>query len=369
MRAALSDFAAAVADRLPGSWSCAYHPHREDADQPQPGDRLWTPGPVLRSMPDWATRRHAVLTRADGPRLYIAERPWHRPEFVVAALQPDHLGYRSHHDAGVDGPRGITVGTDPARAASDIGRRLLPRYTGATRQLTRWARRYLMFDLTPDAAARMHIAFTWQDDGDLHARPDHLVAASLLRGYGFAYDRDAGAFRLPGILTVSLKTQAIHLTMTELGRRGIGVGVSHASAPAEPAPKPVSERVASLHDLNARAGQAGTLQEVVLLFAEAADKETGPLPAVEAFIATLGARAVALAPAPVRGEFTAALDALATRAGELRRDLAQIGLGLGEIELITQARGPQIWEHLFTPGGPTAGSGPSAAPPGTAPRR
>ncbi|MGP3684593.1 hypothetical protein ACTVZO_07750 [Streptomyces sp. IBSNAI002] len=69
-------------------------------------------------------RARAVLTHAHGLQLYIVQRPHQSGEFLVGALLPAGV---FEHDA-TEHPRAVAVPSDPARAASEVRRRLLPYY-------------------------------------------------------------------------------------------------------------------------------------------------------------------------------------------------------------------------------------------------
>ncbi|MFD2683695.1 hypothetical protein ACFS5L_02245 [Streptomyces phyllanthi] len=349
-----------MADRLPGSWRADYHAHRSYEDQFSLGDQLWGLGIADRAVSQEVLRHDVVLTRADGARLYVIDRPWRQNQFIVAALEPDYLGYSSQSTVDLEGPKSIAVTSDPVRAACDIARRLLPRYQEATGQVEQWAREFLLFGLTPANASYLQVAFTWQDDGDLHARTDHLSAALLLRQYSFRYDREAAAFLLPDTLSEEQKSQLIQRTALDLGAIGISVSVARGTPRPVLSERRVATEAASLHDLNGHAARAESLYEIVALLREATDAKTGPLTAAESFIRTLGARATTLAPEPLRDEFTVAFTTIATRASRLIHDLTELALGAGETDAITQARGPHTWDQLL------ASDAASAAPPSAA---
>jgi hypothetical protein len=125
----LRAFSDALARRLPGSWSAvtedyfAYSPAHADVM-----DRLWDNGHAEWALQDFVHEEAALLDGPGGERFVVLARPQHRGQFLVAALSPP----------GVDGalrtghvPHGIAVPGDPVRAASDVERRLLPRYRHA----------------------------------------------------------------------------------------------------------------------------------------------------------------------------------------------------------------------------------------------
>jgi hypothetical protein len=125
----LRAFSDALARRLPGSWSAvtedyfAYSPAHADVM-----DRLWDNGHAEWALNDFVHHEAALLDSPGNENFVVLARPLHSGQFLVAALAPP----------GVDGtlrtdhvPHGIAVPSDPARAAADIERRLLPRYRQA----------------------------------------------------------------------------------------------------------------------------------------------------------------------------------------------------------------------------------------------
>ncbi|MFI0942767.1 hypothetical protein [Streptomyces sp. NPDC021020] len=88
-------------------------------------DRLWDNGPATNTLQWFTPDEAALLDGPGGEHLVVLARPQRPGQFLVAALAPP----------GIDGPlrtghrpNGISVSGEPARAAADIERRLLPRY-------------------------------------------------------------------------------------------------------------------------------------------------------------------------------------------------------------------------------------------------
>lgn len=124
----LSGFAAALAVRLPGTWTSRYHQHAACPEKFALGNQVWDLGHVRWAVSEFVFRHEAELNGPHGQRLYVIERPLTPGQFLVAPLPPRT---ELHHFDGVDEPNGIAVPGDPARAAAAVTRRLLPRYQHA----------------------------------------------------------------------------------------------------------------------------------------------------------------------------------------------------------------------------------------------
>lgn len=130
-RTDLSDFASALAARLPGTWTSEYQRHARYEDQFPRTEQLWDVGHVDYIVSQYVLTHDAILHGPDSQRLYVADRPLYPHQFVVAPLTPDENGIKPHHFDGVEEPNGIAVPNDPARAAAQVARRVLPRYEQA----------------------------------------------------------------------------------------------------------------------------------------------------------------------------------------------------------------------------------------------
>ncbi|MCI3270608.1 hypothetical protein [Streptomyces cylindrosporus] len=128
-RADLATFAQGLAARLPGSWTVVAQDHAAYADQFALAERLWDDGHVQWAFEQFVLSRHAVLTSGTGCGLVVVDRPRRTREFLVAALQPSGSDVADQ----VKTPNGIVVDADPARAASAVADRLIPRYEQAVR--------------------------------------------------------------------------------------------------------------------------------------------------------------------------------------------------------------------------------------------
>ncbi|MGG7569182.1 hypothetical protein [Streptomyces sirii] len=129
-RADLALFAEALVARLPGSWTAATREHAEYSDQFPLRERLWGFGHARWALSEFVLQRDAVLTSDSGLELVVVDRPLRRHEFLVAALAPQGINVTG----AVKAPDGIVVSADPARAASTVADRLLPRYEQAVHQ-------------------------------------------------------------------------------------------------------------------------------------------------------------------------------------------------------------------------------------------
>ncbi|WP_159401321.1 hypothetical protein [Streptomyces maremycinicus] len=129
-RADLVAFAEGLAARLPGSWAIVAQEHAAYSDQFPLAQRVWDLGHVHWAFDQFALSRDAVLTSDAGRELVVVDRPRRKREFLVAALQPNGSDVADR----VKAPNGIVVDADPARAASAVTDRLLPRYEAAVRE-------------------------------------------------------------------------------------------------------------------------------------------------------------------------------------------------------------------------------------------
>ncbi|MEV4738779.1 hypothetical protein [Streptomyces sp. NPDC049555] len=337
-RADLSAFADALAQRLPGTWTSQYHPHPDYPAQFPIAEQLWDMTHAQWAVSEFVLNHDAVLTGPDGMRLYVIDRPLNQSEFIVAALTPP--GLDDHLFRGVPEPNGIKVGTDPARAAATVARRLLPRYDKALAEV----RRRATAEQTASEKRTARVDFAWQADGSLTATTNHPGAVDHLHRAGFHPDpRSSNTFTLPVALSTAERDQRLRTVALELG--ALGAHVSIRNAPAPPAPAPPAP--APLTELVHRAASAEDLHQVAAILDEALDPRTGPLHGLEAVVRHSAVRAAETGPAPLRSEFTSSFDAIATRIQQLHRDLAELRLGVGEIATLTHAHGERIWSDLL----------------------
>lgn len=134
-RTDLSAFATGLAARLPGTWTSEYQRHAQYADQFPRTDKLWDTGHVDYIVSQYVLTHDAVLHGPADQRLYVTDRPRYPHQFVVAPLAPDGPHIKPHHFAAVEEPNGIAVPKDPARAAAQVTRRVLPHYEQALQEV------------------------------------------------------------------------------------------------------------------------------------------------------------------------------------------------------------------------------------------
>ncbi|WP_338932715.1 hypothetical protein WEB32_30320 [Streptomyces netropsis] len=353
-RADLAAFATALAERLPGTWTSQHRPHATYPDQFSIAEDLRDMGHAQWAVSEFVLNHDAVLNGPDGMRLYVIDRPLNQHEFIVAALAPPGLESRLFH--GVQEPNGITVGTDPVRAAATVARRLLPRYEEALAHVRHRAAQ------EQAAATRRaaRVSFAWQADGTLTATTEHPGAIEHLERSGFGPDpREPDTFALPSTLAVTERDERLRTVALQLGGLGADVSIGHAPTPRVEAPAPVPT-VVSLAELAHQAAAASDLHEVAAVLDRTLHPTTGALPALEGVLRQAAARAADTGPPVLRGEFTSSFNAITTRLQHLTRDLAELRVGLGEIAVLTRTHGAHIWtdllghQHHTTRTGPTA---------------
>lgn len=210
----------ARAQRLPGTWTSTYHRHTDDEFPLDHG--VWDTG-----EPSWAVGQrlgqHAVLDGPDRQQRYVLDRQRSPGQFLV-------------------------VPSDPARAAADVVRRVLPRHQHALAAVRHNAR------LQPGpvrraepAAVTQPVTFTWYRDGAFSAPYDSVPAEvrMLLYGYGFQYRPHEGALLLPadfnGIDEGMARIQAVARRLTE---QGFGVNLRPAASAASTPPPPPPPKTA-----------------------------------------------------------------------------------------------------------------------------
>ncbi|MFF4256630.1 hypothetical protein ACFY1L_36135 [Streptomyces sp. NPDC001663] len=232
----LSAFAAALAERLPGTWSSEYHRHPTYEDQLPIIERLWDAGHVDYIVSQ-GTDHGAVLNGPDGQQLYLVDRPRYRHQFVVAALEPE--GFKTHQISPVREPNGIAVPSDPVRAAAAVTRRLLPRYRAA---LDTVRDNVLVQPEPPYRRPAPEVAQTltlvWYPDGVVGAPYDAVPeqARMTLFGCRFQYRSNEFAFVLPASYSAKERALLVQLAAQRLMAEGIGVNFRRAA----PLPPPVA---------------------------------------------------------------------------------------------------------------------------------
>ncbi|SFY48664.1 hypothetical protein [Streptomyces sp. F-1] len=209
---------------------------------------IWDWGPSHSAPQDWPLH-HAVLAHGPGSQqLWIARRPRHARQFLVAPLKPAEA--KPHHFRHAIEPHGISVPDDPIRAAAQVTRRVLPLYTRALTAV-RYAAR-----IEPDpphrAAAREvseTLTLVWYPDGVVGAPYASVpaTARAVLFAARFQYDPHQAAFVLPLDYSPEARAMMLQQVVRRLTADGIGVDFRQATtcarrpAPAAPG-RPASAR-------------------------------------------------------------------------------------------------------------------------------
>jgi hypothetical protein len=120
----VTEFAAALADRLPSRWLADTDNIAVATDPARP--RIWDRGPLSVSDLLTGQGRRCVLTSPHGLQLYVTPRPGRPHRLVVAPMLP--AATSPIHVRGLPPPRAVSVRDDPARAAATVRRRLLHDY-------------------------------------------------------------------------------------------------------------------------------------------------------------------------------------------------------------------------------------------------
>ncbi|WP_198358322.1 hypothetical protein [Streptomyces fildesensis] len=242
-RSDLSDFAGALAARLPGSWTSDYQRHERYEDQFPRAEQLWDNGHIHYIVSEYVLAHDAILHGPERQRLYVTDRPRYRHQFVVAPLEPDEDGVKAHHFDGVEEPNGIAVSHDPVRAAAHVARRVLPRYEHALEQV---------FDnaaVQPDPPHRPDpphvdqvLTLTLYNDGALGAPYKSVPeqARLTLYAWGFQYHPHQAAFLLPTEYGENGRALRIQAVARLLAAKGIGVNLRHVAPTTERGLPPAS---------------------------------------------------------------------------------------------------------------------------------
>ncbi|MFJ2739659.1 hypothetical protein ACIO3O_08320 [Streptomyces sp. NPDC087440] len=230
-RTRLATFAAALAARLPGTWTSEYHHHAAYSDQFPLASEIWDAGHAQWALSTFVVRHDALLHGPDGQSLCVIDRPTHLDQFLVVPLLPDD-DVKPHHFDGVEEPNGIKVANSPARAAATVARRLLPRYQKALATVHDNA--LLMADPvprpTPPKVSQV-LTLTRYADGALGAPSATVPEAARHTLYAHDFNHHEGAFLLAaeyGDVGQALRLLAV---TEHLAQRGIGVNL-RVSPPA-----------------------------------------------------------------------------------------------------------------------------------------
>ncbi|WP_327251017.1 hypothetical protein [Streptomyces sp. NBC_01244] len=230
----LAAFAVSLATRLPGpTWTSTYTRHATYTDQIPTTNSLWDIGAIRYAASNFVLGHQAVLSRADGARLLVFDRPMLPRQFMIGALEPDAAPDAFHK---VEEPNGITVPAEPARAASQVSRRLVPRYEAALQQVRRNTEHPVPRRPVPPLLTG-RVSMAWYPDGVVGAVSGAEGAADVLYGSGFQFHPYDRMFVLPAAYGDREQIARIHLASQRLERLGIGVVVRPllTSNPARPA--------------------------------------------------------------------------------------------------------------------------------------
>ncbi|MFJ9900706.1 hypothetical protein ACIQPR_46020 [Streptomyces sp. NPDC091280] len=239
----LASYADVLAGELPGDWTSTYHPSDDKDDLAELADRVWDLDLVAAALAEQPLRQAAVLSRPDGARFAVLERPGEHEGFLLAALAPHDLPGEAYR--GVREPNGITLADDPFLGAEQAAGDLIARYEGALAQV----RLNAAADIQPSLPEQ--VVMTWQADGSLAAAPVGPVARNVLVTHGFVADAQSGIHRLSGDDT-TVQARAVRATGLQLNTLGIALALQHpsgriapATAPASTSPAPTAPRVSA----------------------------------------------------------------------------------------------------------------------------
>jgi hypothetical protein len=220
---AVTDFSAALAERMPGRWQAG--PPTSFAAQEAGSRRIWHSGPLAYAAFDAAGIQRCVLTSPHGLQLYVLPRPRRPAQFLVLPMLP--AGCDPQHVQGLASPRGIAVPADPVRAAAVVRRRMLLEYRLASMPARRAA-----------TTKRLHVQVAFDDQRRPRIRTTYLRALHLLLGQGgFLLDPATGECHLPDTVTVKQAGRQLHKSLQRLRHLGFAVSVRPSLLPG-PGPRP-----------------------------------------------------------------------------------------------------------------------------------
>ncbi|MEW1599412.1 hypothetical protein [Streptomyces sp. NPDC093808] len=246
-RTGLSAFAATLADRLPGIWTSDYQHHAQYPDQFPRTEQLWDAGHVEYIVSQYVLTHDAVLHGPSDQRLYVTDRPRYPHQFVVAPLAPVGPHIKPHHFDAVQEPNGIAVPRDPARAAAQVVRRVLPYYERALhRVLTNAANQPEPPHRPGPPQVEQVLTLTLYSDGALGAPYESVPvdARMTLYAHGFQYHPHQAAFLLPTAYGDSGRALRVHGVVQQLTAKGIGVNLRHSAPTTSSALPPASPKTA-----------------------------------------------------------------------------------------------------------------------------
>ncbi|MEU6227501.1 hypothetical protein [Streptomyces sp. NPDC047042] len=227
----LASYADILAGELPGDWTSTYHPSDDKDDLAELTDRIWDLDLVAAALAAQPLRRAAVLSRPDGARLVVLDRPGEREGFLIGAVAPHDLPDEAYR--GVREPGGIALSDDPFLGAERVATGLLTPYESALAQV----RHNAAPAIEPSAPER--VVLTWQADGSLAASPVDTMAQDVLTAQGFVADHKTGIYRLSGDDT-TVQARAVRATGRRLNAHGIALALQHPSGRIAPATAPAT---------------------------------------------------------------------------------------------------------------------------------
>ncbi|MEU9396546.1 hypothetical protein AB0D86_41925 [Streptomyces sp. NPDC048324] len=199
----VTEFAPALADRLPGRWQPG--PATTLIAQDAASNRIWDSGPLAYTAFEAADVQRCVLTSPHGLQLYVMPRPHGPDQYLVLPMLP--AGTSHEHVQGLkDAPRGIAVPTHPARAAAAVRRRFLIDYRLTA--MPAWRRAspgHLLVEVRFDAEARPRITCTYG-----------RALIHLLAYGGFLLDPATGECHLPQDLPPEQAARQLHRSVARL---------------------------------------------------------------------------------------------------------------------------------------------------------
>lgn len=223
----LSSFAAVLAGELPSIWSSEYHPDRGgDNDHDHLTDQVWDMNEVADALAKHTVDHCAVLTRADGTRLFVTDPLGHGEGYLIAAMAPQHAPAEAFR--GVREPDGIAVAADPFSAAEDITHDLLPRYDKALAQV--WHNAAARLDTAPKPE---HVTAFWSYRNLLVETPARADVVQVLRDNGFRFTPDHSALVLSGDDS-AVQAQSLQAASARLYELGVGVSLRHPQPQSAP---------------------------------------------------------------------------------------------------------------------------------------
>lgn len=231
-RTDLAAFAEGLAARLPDTWTSTYTRHAAYHDQIATTSKVWDIAAVGYAASNFVLGHQAVLARADGARMLVFDRPLYRHQFMIGALEPDVHADAFHE---VAEPFGIAIPSNPARAAAQVTRRVLPRYEDALRQV-----RHNTAHPAPRRPEPLLIngavSMAWHPDGAVGAVTGIREATAVLYGAGFQYHPYHRQFLLPASSGDREQIARVQAVSQQLARIGVGVTMR----PARPVPAPTA---------------------------------------------------------------------------------------------------------------------------------